>query len=596
MKNMKIKGKLIASFSIILVLMLISTILSFMSLNAVYSQVERYRDDALPNTVHVWTVRRYNISLQRYMALLTLADNDESRQKYLDKISSEQAGLDAELEILRQYHGASEETITKLDDIMRISSNCQDQMIALISSGTTQAAISAKSMLINNYIPNATQVGDVVNEIASNISDNMVQLNEQANRTRAISAILLFGSLALTLILSIIIIVNITRSISKPVDEIERAYEEIANGNIINTNIAYSSKDELGRMADSIRKANARITAYIQDISEKLNMLSQGNMCLEIDLDYAGDFVNIKEALINTSIALSETMKTINISAEQVNSGADQVSSASQALAAGAAEQASTIEELSSSVSNVSHQAEENLASVRSATEYMLQVNREVEDGNTQMQSLNSAMTDISEASQQISNITKVIEDIAFQTNILALNAAVEAARAGSAGAGFAVVADEVRNLAGKSATAAKQTADLIQRSVSTVAEGEKLTEKTARSLQGVADKAELVNQSMKKIEISSSEQASMIEQITQGLSQVSSVVQTNAATAEESSAASEELAAQAQTLKEEMTKFKLSDKDGNCSCLQDENTEPSAADEMPDNEIKDFNQSSSKY
>ena len=174
------------------------------------------------------------------------------------------------------------------------------------------------------------------------------------------------------------------------------------------------------------------------------------------------------------------------------------------------------------------------------------------------MQHLNTAMKEIGESSQKISKITKLVEDIAFQTNILALNAAVEAARAGDAGKGFAVVADEVRNLAAKSAEAAKQTADLIQISTATVSEGERLASETLKLLETVFEKAKVVSRSIEDIEHASTEQASAIEQINLGLSQVSSVVQTNAATAEESSAASEELAAQAQTLQQEVGKFKL--------------------------------------
>ena len=168
------------------------------------------------------------------------------------------------------------------------------------------------------------------------------------------------------------------------------------------------------------------------------------------------------------------------------------------------------------------------------------------------------AMADINTASTEIANITRVIEDIAFQTNILALNAAIEAAQAGSAGKGFAVVADEVRNLAAKSAEAAQQTAELIGTSVSTVSKGLEITERTAQLLEEVEEKELKVGESMVNVERQATIAAEAVEQIKQGLTQVSSVVQTNAATAEENSATSEEMSAQAAALNEEVQKFKL--------------------------------------
>ena len=167
-------------------------------------------------------------------------------------------------------------------------------------------------------------------------------------------------------------------------------------------------------------------------------------------------------------------------------------------------------------------------------------------------------MSEIGDASKKITNITKVIEDIAFQTNILALNAAIEAARAGEAGKGFAVVADEVRNLAEKVTAAAGETSSLLAHSSSLVENGENLSRETVEILKGLADKADFLGESMEKIRSASAEQVDAIQQINTGLTQVSSVVQTNAATAEESSASSEELAAQAQAMKDEISWIQL--------------------------------------
>lgn len=171
---------------------------------------------------------------------------------------------------------------------------------------------------------------------------------------------------------------------------------------------------------------------------------------------------------------------------------------------------------------------------------------------------MTKAMENISASSFQIANITKVIEDIAFQTNILALNAAIEAARAGEAGKGFAVVADEVHNLAAKSAEAAKQTTGLVEHSNAAVKEGSEITHETAQILEEVEQKTKAATERITKIKLASAEQAIAIEEIKLELSQVSSVIQTNAATAEENSATSEEMSAQAIALSEEVEKFEL--------------------------------------
>ena len=217
---------------------------------------------------------------------------------------------------------------------------------------------------------------------------------------------------------------------------------------------------------------------------------------------------------------------------------------------------------MSASVTNIAQQAFDNSANVKLATQYVADAIKGISSSNEHMKELTDAMGAIGSASNKIASITKVIEDIAFQTNILALNAAIEAARAGNAGKGFAVVADEVRNLAGKSAEAAKQTAELIQRSADTVAAGTQMTAETAHILKEISAKAMKVNESVSKIERASDEQVSAIEQIKIGLGQVSAVVQTNAATAEENSATSEEMAAQAATLREEVGKFQLNSQD----------------------------------
>ena len=357
---------------------------------------------------------------------------------------------------------------------------------------------------------------------------------------------------------SVFVAFRIANPIVNPIIALVKRIEDLSEGDLHSQVPQVQSGDEIGNLSRAFTITVEGLKEYIEEITLVLSSLEQGNCTVETAREYKGDFTAIKVALDKIIWNLNSVFSNIKDASDQVAGGADQVSSAAQALASGATEQASTIEELNAAVTGVTQQAEENVANVKKATEYVAQADAGIKESNSHMKNLNQAMGEISQSSEKISSITKVIEDIAFQTNILALNAAIEAARAGDVGKGFAVVADEVRNLAAKSAEAAKQTAELIGHSVETVSNGEKLAIEADGILKDVTEKARLAEQSIRRIEAASYEQAQSIEQINQGLFQVSSVVQTNAATAEESSASSEELAAQAQTLQEEAGRFTL--------------------------------------
>lgn len=364
------------------------------------------------------------------------------------------------------------------------------------------------------------------------------------------------------ILISIFAVLRIANRITKPIDNVVRAIDKMSDGDL-DVNLVVQRQDEIGRISIKINQMVEKFRNIISDISYFLSELSGGNLSVASDVIYPGEFLNIQNSLTAIAFQLNETMTLISNAANQVNAGAEQVAAASQALSAGATEQAASVEELSASVTTVAKQAGENAENVRQASTYVAQTTTGVRQGNEQMKQLTGAMHEIRTSSEKISNITKVIEDIAFQTNILALNAAIEAARAGAAGKGFAVVADEVRMLAAKSADAASQTAALIEQSTVTVVEGDALVANTVKTLEEISRQAEQVNNAIVLVEQASSNQAEAIDQIMKGLSQVSDVVQTNAATAEESSASSEELAAQAQTLNVEVSKFHLSADEG---------------------------------
>ena len=360
------------------------------------------------------------------------------------------------------------------------------------------------------------------------------------------------------LLIGLFVAYRVASGIANPVRDMSDRIQLLSEGDLTSDISVIDRKDEIGTLNQSLINTVHFLREYITEISAVLGKISNGELNVEIEKEYIGDFVSIKDSMEKIAASLTDTMIEIKNSSDQVAIGSDQVSSGAQALSQGATEQASSIEQLSASIIEISDQVRSNAVNANNATSLVESVGKEIDRSNIHMQEMIRAISEISDKSAQIGRIIKTIDDIAFQTNILALNAAVEAARAGAAGKGFAVVADEVRNLAGKSAQAASETTELIESSISAVLNGTRIADETAESLSSVVTGASKITSLMQDISKASNEQANSIGQVTQGIEQISGVVQTNSATAEESAAASEELSAQAQLLNSLVSKFKM--------------------------------------
>jgi len=360
----------------------------------------------------------------------------------------------------------------------------------------------------------------------------------------------------------IIAIIAVTKSLVAPIQNLMNVTEELAAGNL-DAEINIESKDETGRLAESMKKLVLRLNEYIiyiDEISESLDRFSTGDLNIDLKQNYEGDFAKIKNSLLQLSSIFKETIGKIVETSENVAVGSKEIANAAQVLAEGSLYQASTTEELTATVNDLSDRVSTNADNALNASKQVKTAGDLAIESNDQMKKMILSIEEINSKSTQISKIIKVIEDISFQTNILALNAAVEASRAGAAGKGFAVVADEVRNLATRSSDASKETTHLIEESVKAVQNGNLIAVKTGKMLENVLEE---VSQSVKlidEISLASVEQAAALKQTLEGIEQISTVVQTNAATAQESSAASNELSNQAQILKNVASGFKIQD------------------------------------
>ena len=416
-----------------------------------------------------------------------------------------------------------------------------DQM----KTSPTQAQAYYQNTILSNL---STLVG-FLDEIVADCTQKSQESTTQMRQMILTMNILCGVCLVLALACLISLVLYVLKHIVKPIIVITEQSRPLQEGDL-EFELDYHAENELGDLATTLRKSMGLIHDYVEDLNRIMEQLSRGNFNVSTTAPFIGDFRSIEMSLNSLTSTLSGTMSNILRAEKMVSGNAEQLSSSSQTLSQGATQQASAVEELYATLEELSRNADRNVGVAHKAQENARLTGEQVSISSQQMEQMVQAMEDISESSQQIGNIIATIENIAFQTNILALNAAVEAARAGEAGKGFAVVSDEVRNLAAKSDEAAKATKDLIENSVLTTARGTEIVGKVSASLKKTLELVEQSNEAIHTI-------ADAI-QVTEGIGQISTVVQSNSASSEESAAVSAELFEQVHMLEAQTEKFKL--------------------------------------
>jgi len=350
----------------------------------------------------------------------------------------------------------------------------------------------------------------------------------------------------------------VSRLITKPLDALHQTVSSIEATGDLSQRGSSHSRDEVGKMSQAVDLLMDSLQLTISEVTKVVKNLAAGDITRRVTGELKGDLTVLKNDLNQSLDMLSQIIAEIRVSSEKVKSSSSELTNSSQAMASGTTEQAASLEEIASSMGEIGSQTKINNENAIQAQQLAGSTLDALQRGNSQMQEMLKSMNEINSTSSDVSKIIKVIDEIAFQTNLLALNAAVEAARAGKYGKGFAVVAEEVRNLAARSAEAAKNSTELIEKSGNEVGRGVENANKTAEILTEIDDNVNKVSDMVGEIASASKEQAQGIEEVNTGLNQVNQVVQNNSAISEETASASNELSSQADQLLRLIARFKL--------------------------------------
>ncbi len=552
--DMSVRGKITMYSVVLLIFMLViagTGLFSSISINKArsnrynnYAMSEYYLSEAFSNFCNI-KVRIRNVVFLYYNDAANLQDQktkinnyDTEMRRYLQLFEDRMVNLSPEIQ--NQYQKVED----SVDEWM-VSMNNQ---ITMAETGRQQAAITD---LMNN--------GRVIADNAENDLATLMDMLQTESDTNNHKVETELSALITILIVVAVVAVIVTfayaivliKAISLPVRKLSEAAKKLAKGDV-NVDCVKIHNDDLGELMDAFDE----MAAAIREQTKVADIIAKGDFTVDVVPRSEQDVLG--KALRKLVTDENRTLNNIREAGAQITVGSEQVANASQALAQGSTEQASALQQVTASMDEVTQRTKDNATEASQANTLVNSIKEMAAEGNSQMKSMIQAMDSINESSETISKIIKTIDDISFQTNILALNAAVEAARAGVHGKGFAVVAEEVRNLAAKSASAAGETAEMIEDSIRKVANGTKLAEETARSLDAIVGSIDEIVALISSIAVSSNDQSTAISQIDQAISQVSTVVQTNAATSEQCAAASEELSNQAVTLKNLIGQYKL--------------------------------------
>ena len=562
--NLKVAGKLKVYRMTVLVMTLFLVLVALISTLVIRSNIEKITE--------VWSP-----SLEYLQDLETMTAKYRIKQ-YQHLVESDAAVMNSCEEEIKKLESQIQDTDAKLEAIMSANSKAQkgrddydaanaawekyrgasDEILQLSREGKQQ---EASKLMTGEVYEDYKSFSKKLTILCGKFQVELDQAKTMANVcTVIIFIVIVAAGLAIAVVTTLIGRI-ITNSITEPVEQIDAAVASLRKGELSNVEmLTYESEDELGDTIRNLKEAMGILADYVSEISVEVKAIAQGDLTRNGDdiTDFLGDFSELKTSLLYILKRFNSTLTEISNLAEQVSSNSSEVENASKSLADGATEQAGVIEELNATIDTVVDMAEDTAKETQNASARVKASANKANEEKEKMNELLTEMEHITEISKEIGNIITDIEDIASQTNLLSLNASIEAARAGEAGKGFAVVADQIGKLAADSAKSAVNTRDLIDKTLVEIEKGNTITRTTADAFnQIIADMesfAEIAQNTMEK----ANSQAESLEQIGQGIEQLSGVVQGNAASSEENTTISVNLAEGAAKMQDRVKIFKL--------------------------------------
>ena len=562
--NLKVEGKLKVYQMTVLVMTLFLVLVALISTVVIRSNIEKI--------TKVWSP-----SLEYLQDLETMTAKYRIKQ-YQHLVESDAAVMNSCEEEIKKLESQIQDTDAKLEAIMSANSKAQkgqddyevanaawekyrgasDEILQLSREGKQQ---EASKLMTGEVYEDYKSFSKKLTILRDKFQVELDQAKTMANVCTVIIFIVIVAAGLAIAVVTTLIGKIITNSITEPVKQIDAAVASLRKGELSNVEmLTYESEDEFGDTIRNLKEAMGILADYVSEISVEVKAIAQGDLTRNGDdiTDFLGDFSELKTSLLYILKRFNSTLTEISNLAEQVSSNSSEVENASKSLADGATEQAGVIEELNATIDTVVDMAEDTAKETQNASARVKASANKANEEKEKMNELLTEMEHITEISKEIGNIITDIEDIASQTNLLSLNASIEAARAGEAGKGFAVVADQIGKLAADSAKSAVNTRDLIDKTLVEIEKGNTITRTTADAFnQIIADMesfAEIAENTMEK----ANSQAESLEQIGQGIEQLSGVVQGNAASSEENTAISINLAEGAAKMHDRVNIFKL--------------------------------------